>query len=69
MQGGATGETTVRHKTTQVVDSCVHCHIVAMASEMYVKVKIYQVIHFKYVQLIICSVYLDKSGKTSKQKA
>lgn len=37
--------------------------IVRMISEVYMYVKTYQIIHFKYVQLIVCELHLNQAVK------
>ena len=35
--------------------------IVVMVSQVYTYVKTHQIVHFKYVQFIVCQSYLDKA--------
>lgn len=35
--------------------------IVVMASWLYTYIKIYQIAHIKYVQFIVCQLYLNKT--------
>ena len=37
---------------------------VVKASQVYTHVKTYQVVHFKYVQFIVCRLYLNKDVKS-----
>ena len=35
--------------------------ILAMISQIYTYVQLYQVVHFKYLQFILCQLYLSKA--------
>lgn len=39
--------------------------ILMMVSQMYTYVKPYQVVHFKYLQLILCQLYIYKADKNA----
>ena len=42
--------------------------IVVMAPWVYTCVKTYQIVHFKYMQLIICQLYLNKLLKDRRDQ-
>lgn len=44
-------------------DEYVHCLVVVMVSHVYTYVNINQITHYKYMQLIVCQLYLNKALK------
>lgn len=55
-----------RHEKTFGVMELVIFFIVVMASQEYICLKIYQVVHLKYVQFIIYQLQLNKMEKIKK---
>lgn len=52
-------EETLRKKLLGVMDMQITL-IAEMASLVYTYIKTYQIVHFKYMQFIICQLYLNK---------
>lgn len=54
-----------RRKFFRVMDSLT-VFIVVIVSQLYSHVNIYQIVHFKYSQLILCQLHFNKSVKSNQ---
>ena len=58
-----------RYKKTLGSDNYVHClNCGASCLDEYAQVKTHQLVHFKYVQFIICQLYFNKALKSKKKE-